>query len=331
MHIQNAQYAWQIKEVSDMILCVGATGLLGGTVVEELAKRNWAVRCLVRENSDTSKLQQKGIDLVYGDVRDRASIAQAVEGVETVISTFATNMAKDKRVSSLWQTDYEGNLSLIRLAKEAGVKKFVFVSYWGLAKFADFEHGKIKKAVEGLLEVSGLDYTILRVTSLATDLSLTLGNILKKKSRAPVFMKKNEVVRPILLEDLAWCIADAVVNSQASRRIIEAAGEEKYTFLELQELYCHAIGKKIRFIFVPPQLALFVASCVDFATRNQYNARGLVSAFTGGSTCDITDMRAVFRIKQGSFARHLEDFFRTGSVLPQVPEALPHKNENASG
>ena len=310
-----------------MILYVGATGLLGGTVIEELYRRSWPVRCLVRKNSDTSKLRQKGIDLFYGDIRDWTSIAKAVEGVETVISTFATNMAKEKRVSSLWQTDYEGNLSLIRLAKEAGVKKFIFVSYWGLAKFADFEHGKIKKAVEDLLEVSGLDCTILRVTSLASDLSLTLGNMLKKKSWAPVFMKKNEKVRPILLEDLAWCIADAVVNPLTSCRTIEVAGEEEYTFLQLQELYCRTIGRKVRFVFVPPSFALFIASCVDFATRNQYNARGLVSAFTGGSTCDINDMLNVFKIQQGSFARHLEDFFKTGSIVPQVPEALPQKTK----
>ena len=40
-------------------------------------------------------------------------------------------------------------------------------------------------------------------------------------------------------------------------------------------------------------LANFIAGCVDWATKNQYNARGIVSAFTGGSTCDISDMQQV--------------------------------------
>lgn len=300
-----------------MILYVGATGITGREAVAELCRKGHTVRCLVRQNSDTSKLPQKGVELVYGDVRDRAAVAKAVEGAETVISSFATNIAKEKRAASLWQTDYEGNLSLIKLAKEAGAKKFVFVSYWGLAKFADFEHGKIKKAVEDLLEVSGLDYTVLRVTTVATDLSLLLGNLLKKKGRAPVFMKRNEVVRPILPEDLGWCIADAVDNPRASRRIIEVAGTEQYTFLKLEELYCRTMGRKVRFVFVPTGLAYFIASCVDFATGHKYNARGLVSAFTGGSTCEITEMLDVFKIQQGSFAKHLEDFFRTGSVVKQ--------------
>lgn len=306
-----------------MILYVGATGIVGGAAVAELLRRGNKVRCLVREGSETAKLRQNGIELVYGDVRDSASIKKAIDGVDTVISSFATNIGKERRVAELWKTDYEGNLALIRSAVEAGVKKFIFVSYWGLAKFADFEHGKIKKLVEDLLCVSGLDYTVLRVTSLATDMSLLLGNSLKKKGRAPMVMKRHEKIRPVLPEDLAWCLADAIDNPRAINKVIEVAGEEEYTFLELQELFCRTIGKKVRFRFIPLTLAYFVASCVDFKTKNRYNARGLISAFTGGSTCDIREMRDVFRVKQGSFARHLEDYFKTGSVVPQVPEGLP--------
>lgn len=121
-------------------------------------------------------------------------------------------------------------------------------------------------------------------------------------------MKK---IRPILLEDLAWCMADAIENPQASRRIIEVAGEEEYDFRQLERLFCRALGRKVRFIFIPPPLAYFVASCIDAVTAGAYNARGLVSAFTGGSTCDITEMKRIFDIRQGSFAQYLEDFFHS--------------------
>ena len=308
-----------------MILYVGGTGIAGSAAVAELCRRSNRVRCLVRTTSDLSRLKGQNVELVYGDVRDRSALAKAVAGADTVISSFATNIAKERRVAALWEADYEGNLSLIKLAQAAGLKKFVFVSYWGLAKFADFEHGKIKKLVEDLLAVSALDYTVLRVTTLATDLSLLLGARLQRKGRAPVVMQRHEKVRPILPEDLARCIADAVDNPRASRKIIEVAGEEEYTFLELQELYCRAIGRRVRLVFIPPRIAMMIAACVDFATGNRYNARGLVSAFTGGSTCDIAAMRSVFGIRQGSFARHLEDFFRTGAVVPQQEQCMRNK------
>jgi NADH dehydrogenase len=302
-----------------MILVVGGTGYLGGTVVEELCRQGKRVRCLVRKGSDTSKLSGDGVELIYGDVRDRESLKKAVDGVSTVISSFATRIMKERRVSTLWETDYEGNLSLLRLAKEAGVKKYIFVSYWGLAKFGNFEHGRIKKLVEDLLTVSGLDYTVFRVTTLATDMSVLLGNRLKQKGWVPMFMKRQERVRPILLEDLSWCMGDAIENPRASCKIIEVAGEEEYTFLELQELFCRLLNKKVRFVFLPLPLVNLAASFVDFFTGNAYNAKGLVSAFTGGSTCDITEMKKIFRIKQGSFAKHLEDYLKTGTIIRQEP------------
>ena len=293
-----------------MILYVGATGLLGSAAVRELAKRGKQVRCLVRQSSDVTVLEATGAEIIRGDLRNEASVLRALEGVDTVISSFATNIAKERSVAALWTNDYEGNLALIRLSREAGVRKFIFVSYWGLAKFGDFEHGKIKKMVEDLLKVSGFDYTIFRVTTLATDMSMLLGNTLRRKGRVPLLMKPHEKIRPILLEDLAWCMADAIDNPKASRRIIEVAGEEEYDFRQFEQVFCRALGRKARFIFVPLPLASLVASCIDFATGNRYNARGILSAFTGGSTCDITDMKSVFELRQGSFVRYLEDFFK---------------------
>jgi len=303
-----------------MILTVGATGYLGGAVVEELCKRGHTVRCLVRKGSDTTKLQATGIEIVCGDVRDRASLKEAVQGVSAIISTFSTRIMKERSVAALWENDYEGNLSLIRLARDEGVRKYIFGSYWGLAKFGNFEHGRIKKLVEDLLSVSGIDYTVFRITTLATDMSILLGNRLKRKGWAPMFMKREEKVRPILPEDLAWCIADALDNPEASSKTIEVAGNEEYTFVELQNLFTRCLGREVRFIFIPPAVAKFIAACIDFVTDNKYNASGLVSAFTGGSTCDISEMQKIFTIRQGSFAQHLEDYLKQGRVIPQPPQ-----------
>jgi uncharacterized protein YbjT (DUF2867 family) len=292
-----------------MNVLIGGTGFLGGAVAEEMVKRQMPLRCLVRKGSDLSKLKRLEVELYEGDARDKDSLRKVMEGAGSVISSFTTRVFKRPKAAEFWENDYQGNLNLIQLAKERGIKKYIFVSYWGLAKFADFEHGKVKKSVEDLLRVSGLDYTIFRVTTLATDMSVLLGNRLKKKGWAPMFMKREEKVRPILTEDLARCMVDALDNSKASHKIVEMAGEEEYTFVELGDLFSKVLNKKVRFIFVPLKLAYFIAGIVDGLTSGEYNARGLVSAFTGGSTCDISEMKEIFAITQGSFATHLKDYF----------------------
>lgn len=292
-----------------MNVLIGGTGFLGGAVAEEMVKRQMPLRCLVRKGSDLSKLKRLEVELYEGDARDKDSLRKAMEGAGSVISSFTTRVFKRPKAAEFWENDYQGNLNLIQLAKERGIKKYIFVSYWGLAKFADFEHGKVKKSVEDLLQVSGLDYTIFRVTTLATDMSVLLGNRLKKKGWVPMFMKREEKVRPILTEDLARCMVDALDNSKASHKIVEVAGEEEYTFVELGDLFSKVLNKKVRFVFVPLKLAYFMAGIVDGLTSGEYNARGLVSAFTGGSTCDISEMKEIFAITQGSFATHLKDYF----------------------
>ncbi len=293
-----------------MNVLIGGTGFLGSAVAEEMVKRKLPLRCLVRKDSDISKLKQLGVELFEGDARDIDSLKKVLEGAESVISSFTTRLFKRPKAAYFWDNDYQGNFNLIQLAREQKVKKYIFVSYWGLAKFGDFEHGKAKKSVEDLLKISGLDYTIFRVTTLATDMSVLLGNSLKKKGWAPMFMKREEKVRPILLEDLARCMVDALDNKRASCKVVEVAGEEEYTFVELRDLFSHVLDKKVRFIFVPSKLAYFVAGIIDILTDRVYNAKGLVSAFTGGSTCDISEMKDIFNINQGSFGKYLEDYFQ---------------------
>jgi uncharacterized protein YbjT (DUF2867 family) len=296
-----------------MNVLIGPTGFLGGAVAREMAKRGLPLRCLIRKGADISRLQKLGVELHEGDARDLDSVANIMEGADTVISSFTTRIFQRPKALDFWQNDYQGNLNLIQLAKEHKVKKFIFVSYWGLAKFGDFEHGKIKKTVEDLLQVSGLDYTIFRVTTLATDMSVLLGNSLKRRGWSPMFMKREEKVRPILPDDLARCMVDAIDNRKASNTIVEVAGEEEYTFLELRDLFSQVLVKKVRFIFIPSPVAYFIAGLVDSFTGRAYNARGLVSAFTGGSTCDISRMKEIFSVQQGSFAKYLEDYFRSPS------------------
>ena len=150
---------------------------------------------------------------------------------------------------------------------------------------------------------------MFRVTTLATDLVHLLGKSLKKRSFTPMLMKRDERVRPILVEDLAWCMVNALNNPAASRRIIEIGGEDEYTFEELRELYCKALGKKVRFIYLPLPLARFIAATVDYLTGDRYNAKGLVSTFSGGSTCDIAEAKRIFNIPFGNFRDYMMDYF----------------------
>jgi len=298
-----------MKQGAEKIVCVGGSGRLGGEIVHKLVSAQYRVLCLVRKASDITRLRETGAEIIVVDFSDANVFEPFVSRGDTVISTFATDVARQPQTDGLWQNDYAINFRLVQTAVKKQVRKFIFTSYWGLAKFGCFEHGTIKKMIEDLLILSGMDYTVLRITTLATDMSLLLGAVLKKRGIAPVIMKKNDRVRPILLADLAACVVSAIDNRRAAKRIIEVAGKEEYTFLELEALFTTAIGKKVRLVFIPSRVAELIAVVIDSLTRCKYNGRGLVSAFSGGSTCDIGEMDRVFQVKQGSFRDYLNSHF----------------------
>src|SRR3712207_6571545 len=154
-----------------MILVVGATGIVGGMIARRLLGQGKEVRVLVRGNSPSEQLSQEGratsaesligagVQPMYGDLRDRASLDAAVEGVETVITT--ANSAGRGGEDNPQSVDLEGNRNLIEAARDAGVGHFIFVSALG----ADPDHPapfmQAKARSEASLRESGMEHTIL--------------------------------------------------------------------------------------------------------------------------------------------------------------------------
>jgi nucleoside-diphosphate-sugar epimerase len=65
-------------------LVTGATGFIGVHLVASLIARGWRVRCLVRPTSRCEPLAAYDVDYTTGSLQDRASLRQAVRGVEVV-------------------------------------------------------------------------------------------------------------------------------------------------------------------------------------------------------------------------------------------------------
>jgi nucleoside-diphosphate-sugar epimerase len=70
-------------------LITGATGFLGGHLVEACLGRGYRVRALARASSDTSLIEQAGAVVVRGDLAEAATLPAAVEEVDVVFHAAA--------------------------------------------------------------------------------------------------------------------------------------------------------------------------------------------------------------------------------------------------
>jgi NADH dehydrogenase len=133
------------------ILVAGATGLLGGEICRQLAAAGHQVQGLVRQTADPAKvagLKEAGVSVVQGDLRDRASLAAACQGVRAIISTVSSMpMAYEPGVNDIQSVDQAGQIDLIDAARAAGVGHFVYTSFSGNLD-ADFPLRNAKRRVE---------------------------------------------------------------------------------------------------------------------------------------------------------------------------------------
>src|SRR4051794_10097799 len=71
------------------VLITGATGFVGGHVVEACQRRGWQVTALARPSSDTGPLESQGVAVVRCDPADVACLRRAVTEVDVLVNCAA--------------------------------------------------------------------------------------------------------------------------------------------------------------------------------------------------------------------------------------------------
>ena len=110
------------------VLVTGANGFVGARLCEVLLERGYAVRALVRDSSDLSRLEGVDVQLVYGELGDPASLKEAVAGVDVVIHSAGRIKAPSLR--DYLEANKQGTFNLLEAAREVApdLSRFVYVS-----------------------------------------------------------------------------------------------------------------------------------------------------------------------------------------------------------
>jgi dihydroflavonol-4-reductase len=109
-------------------LVTGASGFIGSAVVRALLSRGSSVRAFVRSSSDLSNLQDLGVDIRVGDLRDRASLDNAVKGCEEVFHVAADYRLWVPEPELMFAANVDGTRNVMEAAGSSGVRRIVYTS-----------------------------------------------------------------------------------------------------------------------------------------------------------------------------------------------------------
>lgn len=230
------------------VLVVGATGWLGSQVVGALQSRGKKVRALVRPSSNASRLEADGVEIARGDMMDPASLTQAMEGVDAVVTTAAGYTRHSKGDTD--EIDVVGNRNLADAAARASVRRFVLTSILTCDQTPDVPHFWHKKQMEDRLEEQGVPFVALRPGAFLDQVARFGGDPFAK-GRLSWFGSPTTPLTFVLTADLAAFLAAAVDADVSPGDRIDIGWDRPVSMKDIADIAGRLLGKRIRVRSVP--------------------------------------------------------------------------------
>jgi len=155
-----------------VIIITGATGHLGGAVVENLLGRVPAERIgvSVRDPGKARSLADRGVRVRRGNYDDPASLAEAFEGADQVLVVSASTHGEAAR---------RQHRAAVEAAVAAGAHRLLYTSHQGAGPRSAFAPMPDHAATEAVLEASGVPFVSLRNGFYAASGLMLLGRALE--------------------------------------------------------------------------------------------------------------------------------------------------------
>jgi uncharacterized protein YbjT (DUF2867 family) len=230
-----------------MILLTGATGTVGSELLRRLLARGERVRCLVRDPRRLGP-ERVRVQIALGDLADPSSFRHALRGVETVVHLAAT--IRDQQRGSIEELNAVATARLLRIARRAGVRRFVFFSAMGATLNSASRFFRAKALAERAVEGSGLEPTVFLPSIVYSPDDPWIG-LLRRLSWLPVLPISGSggaAYQPIAAADVADCVLAALARGSGR---YELAGPEVLTYDDIARVALRAFGRRRRLLHLP--------------------------------------------------------------------------------
>src|SRR5512136_1417923 len=209
-----------------MILLTGATGYVGGRLLRRLEERGRRVRCLARRPERLRGRVGATTELVAGDVLDPDSLGPAMSGVETAYY-LVHSMGS---AGSFEEQDRRGARAFGQAAREAGVRRIIYLGGLGRSETGLSPHLRSRQEVGEILRESGVPLTEFRASIVIGSGSLSFEMIRALVERLPVMITPRWVsvpAQPIAIMDLLDYLESAIDLAGEGNHVIPIGGADR--------------------------------------------------------------------------------------------------------
>lgn len=236
--------------MKDLVLIAGATGYVGGELLNRLLDASYTVRCLARRPEALRAKAHPGLEVVEGDVLDFRSVRSAMVGVRSAYY-LVHSMGSTQ---SFEEQDRTGAQNFAIAARDAGVQRIIYLGGLGRSSDRLSRHLRSRQEVGEILSSAGVPVIEFRASVVIGSGSLSFEMIRALVERLPVMIAPRWVsidAQPIAIADLLAYLLAAIDYPIEANKIFEIGGADRVSYGGLMREYARQRGLKRLVITVP--------------------------------------------------------------------------------
>lgn len=247
-----------------MLLVTGITRHTGRYFLQELINHKYEgpIRCIVRKTSDTSMLDNSGLNIekVYGDLNDKEFIKEVMNGVENIMHIYNIHHSP----------------MIVEAAIENNVKRATLVHTTGIYSNFKYDSQGYKDVEKKVFEMTAdpncpTKVTILRPTMIYGDLcDSNMSKFIKMIDRfrvMPVINGGRSLIQPVNARDLGKAFYTVLISPEKTAgKSYDLSGEKPLEMIEVFRLISDNLNKKTTFVSIPLGFGVVLAQIAKVLT-----------------------------------------------------------------
>ena len=223
------------------VLLTGASGYVGGYVLDALLRRGHAVRAFVRDEPP-GLAARAGVTVHVGDVLEPATLAPAMDGADAVVHLVGIIDESPAKGVTFERVHVDGTKNVVEAARSAGVRRFVHMSANGARADGASRYQTTKWRAQQIAQGAGFEHAVVfRPSTLFGDpgpdhpefAKRIWETLVKPFPVLPVFGDGDYQLQPVSVQACAQAMAEAVTRDASNGAAYCVAGPERISYREV--------------------------------------------------------------------------------------------------
>jgi uncharacterized protein YbjT (DUF2867 family) len=284
---------------SRKILLTGATGFIGGRLLQELARQGLEVNCLSRSpHKLEGKLPEGNIHVFEGDLLKAQTLAPACEGVEAAYY-LVHSMGGGKR--GFAERDRLSAQNFLQAAERAKIDRIIYLSGLGEKEEKLSQHLSSRREVAEILGSGSVRLTVLRAATIIGAGGAPFEMIRYLVERLPVMVCPLWIYtrsQPIAVHNVVEYLTGCLNCPETAGKSFDIGGPARVTYLELMRIYGSVRNLKPFIIPIPALTPRLSSYWVDLITPIPSGiVRSLIEGLKNEAICREDNIRKLIPIK----------------------------------